>query len=148
MNPESSRQPVAARIVFFGKMTNAKQILDDLHRRRKVEDALRSFRRRTRRNVSSALRNFVLAGIFAWLAYSDGVVEQVEGKSVLLFHGCLMLVLCLSLISAGIKELWVDPGDRLILLIAEDYLLRTEVPNSSNQLAGAHEIDRDRSLST
>lgn len=129
-------------------MTDAKELLDGVKRRRKVEDALDSLRRQTRRNIPRAIWNFALGVLFAWLAYGDGVVTQVNGEAVLLYHGCIELVVSFCFLSAGIRELWVSPRDRLLIQIAEDYLSRKEEPHGATQSTERSGPDWQRSART
>ena len=122
-------------------MKSPEQILEPLKNRRQCEEVLDALRKRAKRNVGSAILGFGLAAFLGGAAYLFGVVEQIDGKLALAPMGCLYLLCAYFSFSSSIKDLQIDPRDRLLILIAEDYLARNSEPNQSSQATGAPRLD-------
>lgn len=105
-------------------MSPAKEIMNRVKQQRRFEEAVNALRRRTRRNTRAASLLFPLALFNLWQAWSFGVTMEIEGKEVLLAHGVMSAGAALSLFLAGILSVWVNPSDRLLLLLAEEALLQ------------------------
>ncbi len=106
-----------------------KEALDAEKNWRLRQEALVALRKRTRRSVVSVILFFAVAALALWRVHRDGVSEQIGGKHFLLVDGTLNLAVALTAILAAIRQLWISPRDRLLLIIAEDVLAQKEEPN-------------------
>ncbi len=122
-------------------MNTAKEVLERLKRRRQCEEAVERLRRRTQRNTPVALFYFAVALVYVWQAWRFGITQTIEGKSVFLAGGVGSLGIALIWVVVGIQRVWVSPSDRLLLLLAEDSLMRKEEPNQALPLSVRREMN-------
>ena len=68
---------------------------------------------------------------FAWSGW-DGVVRLgTEAKLVFTVSGTLNFAAASMVFFLAIKETWISPKDRLLFLLAEDFLARNKEPSPS-----------------
>ena len=122
-------------------MKSAAEIIDQLRtqsgNRRKLEALVSSLRCRTKRSVYGAVFSFLTSVSLAYFALQDGVVGDIDGKQIILFPGFFALVGAVIMFFGGLRDLWINPGDRLLLLLSEDYFARLKQSEEESLNEGA-----------
>lgn len=80
----------------------------------------------TRYRVWNGLSSLGLTLYFGWSAWSDCVLLENGGARVMSISGAMSLAAALAMAVSTIQQLWPPPKDRLLLLLAEDYLARSK----------------------
>ena len=109
-------------------MSTAKEVLEDMKKRRLLEEALEILRVRTKRNVPLAVCYFVFACLWLWLASLHGLSRTIDGKSFLLLEGTGNVACAAIFFVVSFQQVWVRPNDKLLLLLTEDTLAK-RAPN-------------------
>ena len=100
--------------------------------RRQCEEALDELRRRSRRNVVGAILSFLIAACVLATTYGFALMDREFGGMTALITGIFIYVAWTS-IRAGIRDLSINPRDKLLITLAEDYLKRINEPNQTGR---------------
>ena len=113
-------------------MNTTSEVLGRAERLKQCEEIVQKLGKaaQARFRVMNGISGLVLTLIFSWSAWSDGVTLGTEGKRVFSVTGTLDLAAALYFLISTIQQLVLPSKDRLLLLLAEDYLARGKQPNS------------------
>lgn len=109
-----------------GTRPEARQIIAAVKRKRIREEAIEQLRKRTKRNIFSAVCSFTVAVLWFVLAAKDGVSHVIAGQNVLLVRGACEVVGATIAVMVGLLHLWVNPSDRLLVALVEESLMKDE----------------------
>ena len=131
--PQEARRPWSWLIfdVRQKKMNRVRDLLSEIKERRRCENAVDSVRKRTRRNLAFAGVMFAVAALNLWTCWQFGITETIAGKRLITFDGLMRIFSILTFVWVGCLSLGGSATDRLLLMMAEDWLDSKKEPNKA-----------------